>query len=79
MCRLIIQTIVTQTIKNMVIGRPKSTVKRTKSSVYITDSSLQKIGKIAEIRNTTKNAIWQEVVDSYLNQNPEIHRNEFLG
>jgi hypothetical protein len=63
----------------MVIGRPKSTVKRTKSSVYITDSSLQKIGKIAEIRNTTKNAIWQEVVDSYLNQNPEIHRNELLG
>jgi hypothetical protein len=63
----------------MVIGRPKSTVKRTKSSVYITDSSLQKIGKIAEIRNTTKNAIWQEVVDSYFNQNPEIHRNELLG
>lgn len=63
----------------MVIGRPKSTVKRTKSSVYITDISLQKIGKIAEIRNTTRNAIWQEVVDSYLNQNPEIHRNEILG
>jgi hypothetical protein len=64
----------------MVIGRPKSTVKRTKSSVYITDSSLQKIGKIAERRNATRNAIWQEAVDFYLlNQNPEIHRNELLG
>lgn len=56
----------------MITGRPKSLIKRIKSSVYITNDSFNELSEIAKNRGLAKNAVFQEAVNFYLSQNKLI-------